>query len=401
MSDDPTTPLVPRLRFPEFQRDGGWKTEPLSNISQEITEKTKGRKYTLMSITSGVGLVSQIEKFGKEIAGNSYKNYYVISKGDFAYNKSATKLYPAGEIAVLENLEQAAVPNSIFTCFRFNKNIVDYNFAKYFFWNNFHGKWLTKFIAVGARAHGALQVNSKDLFSIPFCYPSLKEQQKIAACLSSLDDVIDLEQQKLALLRQHKKGLMQQLFPRAGESEPRLRFPEFKQDGGWEEKSLRDTLIQQRQRNKELKYNLVLSVNNRKGIVLQSEQFIDKQVASSDVSTYKIVRRGDVAYNPSRINVGSIALLEQFEVGIVSPMYVVFKTKETLDTHFLLYLIDTHTFRQKIKLACSGSVRDTLSFEALCNLTTALPHKKEQQKSPPASPPPMRSSPHKSRRSKR
>ncbi|GAB1473142.1 hypothetical protein MASR2M69_05830 [Bacteroidota bacterium] len=76
-------------------------------------KKQKGAKYKLMSITSGVGLVSQIEKFGREIAGESYKNYYVIHNEDFAYNKSSTKLYAEGEIAMYNDEEMSAVPNSI------------------------------------------------------------------------------------------------------------------------------------------------------------------------------------------------------------------------------------------------------------------------------------------------
>src|SRR5690554_4438430 len=186
--------LIPELRFPEFENEGEWDTSPLGNLSEEIVEKTNGRRYKLMSITSGAGLVSQIEKFGREIAGNSYKNYYVIQKGDFAYNKSSTKLFPEGEIAMFEDEQTGAVPNSIFTCFRFDINIVQPDFAKYPFVNNLHGNWLRKFIAVGARANGALQVNSKDLFAVPFPYPSLREQQKIAACLSSLDELIRSEE---------------------------------------------------------------------------------------------------------------------------------------------------------------------------------------------------------------
>ena len=75
-------------------------------------------KYTLMSVTSGVGLIPQAEKFGREIAGDSYKNYIVIKKYDFAYNKSATKRFPEGYISMLREYDTAAVPNSIFTCFR-------------------------------------------------------------------------------------------------------------------------------------------------------------------------------------------------------------------------------------------------------------------------------------------
>lgn len=230
--------LVPALRFPEFKGHEEWQIEPLGALSKEITEKTKGRKFRLMSITSGAGLVSQLEKFGREIAGNSYDNYYVIHRNDFAYNKSSTKLYNEGEIAMYEGDETGAVPNSIFSCFRFNKSVINPVFAKYPFINNLHGKWLRQFIAVGARANGALQVNVKDLFSTPFPFPKLHEQQKIASCLSSLDEVIAAHTQKLGALKEHKKGLTQNLFPQEGETVPKMRFPEFMKDGEWIEDTL-------------------------------------------------------------------------------------------------------------------------------------------------------------------
>lgn len=229
--------MIPKLRFPEFENNGEWEVEPLGKLSKPIVEKTKGRKFKLMSITSGVGLVSQMEKFGREIAGNSYSNYLVIQNEDFAYNKSSTKLYAEGEIAMYEDEELGAVPNSIFTCFRFNKDGVIPLFAKYPFANNIHGKWLRKFITVGARANGALQVNNKDLFSTPFPYPSVDEQQKIASCLSSLDDLIEAHIKNLDALNDHKKGLMQNLFPQKGEKVPKFRFPEFINNGEWKKKS--------------------------------------------------------------------------------------------------------------------------------------------------------------------
>lgn len=226
--------LVPILRFPYFKDAGEWNSKQLGDVAKLIKEKAGSKSYTLMSVTAGVGLVTQIEKFGKEIAGEAYKNYYVIKKGDFAYNKSSTKLHPEGQMALLDNLDLAAVPNSIFTCFRVDEEFVSPYFLKYPFANNIHGKWLRNFISVGARANGALNVDSNDLLTLPIVFPSLKEQQKIADCLSSLDDLITVQNQKVEALKQHKKGLMQQLFPAEGETVPKLRFPEFEDAGGWQ-----------------------------------------------------------------------------------------------------------------------------------------------------------------------
>lgn len=224
--------IVPKLRFPEFIGDK-LKITKLGKISSVVKEKAGENKYTLMSVTSGVGLIPQTEKFGREIAGDSYKKYIVIRKYDFAYNKSATKQFPEGYISMLGEYDIAAVPNSIFTCFRITGNESYPPFFDYLWHNNYHGHWLRKYIEVGARAHGALSVDTKHLWSMPLALPDFKEQQKIADCLSSIDELIDAESRKLKALEKYKKGLMQKLFPAEGKTLPEWRFPEFQGCGEW------------------------------------------------------------------------------------------------------------------------------------------------------------------------
>ena len=240
--DEATPALVPKLRFPEFRGAGDWTTETLGSVAKISTEKVRDNTCIPMSITSGFGLVSQMEKFGRIIAGSSYANYLLLKKNDFAYNKSATKEYPEGFIALYSGDELAAVPNSIFTCFCIKGGSPVPQYLNYLFLGNLHGKWLRNFIEVGARAHGSLSIDEDDLLALPVPVPSgkasVREQQKIAECLSSVDELMAAQARKLAALKTHKKGLMQQLFPREGETQPRLRFPEFQNAGEWEEKSL-------------------------------------------------------------------------------------------------------------------------------------------------------------------
>lgn len=236
--------LVPKLRFPEFQHAGDWTTEKLGSVATVSTEKVGANVCVPMSITSGVGLVSQADKFGRVIAGDSYKNYLLLKPNDFAYNKSATKDFPEGFLTLYSGTELAAVPNSIFTCFRINGTSPDTRFLNYQFSGNLHGRWLRKFIQVGARAHGSLSINDSDLMALPVPVPagktSVPEQQKIADCLSSLDALIAAQGRKVAALKTYKRGLMQQLFPREGETLPRLRFPEFRDAPEWIEAPLGD-----------------------------------------------------------------------------------------------------------------------------------------------------------------
>ena len=244
MSNKQNSVFVPKLRFPEFLGTGDWTTEKLGAVATICTQKVGNNVCVPMSITTGVGLVSQEDKFGRVIAGDSYKNYLLLKPNEFAYNKSATKEYPEGFLTLYKGTELAAVPNSIFTCFRINGESPNVRFLSYQFSDNLHGRWIRNFIQVGARAHGSLSINDSDLMALPIPVPagttSVAEQQKIADCLSSMDELIAEQGRKVDALKTHKKGLMQQLFPREGETQPRLRFPEFQNTGDWVEQSVGD-----------------------------------------------------------------------------------------------------------------------------------------------------------------
>lgn len=243
MAKEGKTAVVPRFRFPEFQTSG-WSSAELSRLTKFVTERVGSTECIPYTVTSGEGLISQQDKLGRTIAGNSIKNYIVLQRDDFAYNKSATKAFPQGFIARYVGTDRAAVPNSIFMCFRVDNNVVKPAYLDYLFSSNLHGKWLRTRITVGARAHGSLNVSDDDLMALSVPLPdgpySLDEQQKIADCLTSLDEVIAAQGRKVEALKTYKRGLMQQLFPREGETLPRLRFPEFRDAPEWEDAQLGD-----------------------------------------------------------------------------------------------------------------------------------------------------------------
>ena len=163
MMGDNRTSVVPGCRFPEFRSIGDWQFKLLSDIAAPISDKVGSTKCVPMSVTTSVGLVSQEEKFGRTIAGSAYKNYIRLQTNDFAYNKSATKEFPQGYIARYTGTKDAAVPNSIFTCFRPDVAAVLPEYLDHLFHRNHHGRWLRKYITVGARAHGALSISDDDL----------------------------------------------------------------------------------------------------------------------------------------------------------------------------------------------------------------------------------------------
>jgi type I restriction enzyme S subunit len=224
--------LVPTLRFPEFQGTNGWTDMPLRKTCKPINEKVGSVNLTPVSITAGIGFVSQASKFGRDISGEQYKNYTHLRAGDFAYNKGNSKKFPQGYVCQLKEFSEAAA-SSAFICFRLRDGH-EPAFFQAVFDQNIHGRQLSKYITSGARSNGLLNIRPNDFYSINIPIPpESAEQQKIADCLSSIDALIAAEAGRLDAMKDHKKGLMKQLVPAPGETTPRLRFPQFRDAGDW------------------------------------------------------------------------------------------------------------------------------------------------------------------------
>ncbi|MDD5773215.1 MAG: restriction endonuclease subunit S [bacterium] len=148
---------------------------------------------------------------------------------------------------------------------------------------------------------------------------------------------------------------------------------------GWNPIKLGKLLTEVSERNKNNNNTPVLSVTNKTGFVI-SEDYFSKKVFSKDLSNYKVIRKGQFAYNPSRVNVGSIACLKEYDKGLLSPMYVVFEAKEGLDAKYLDYWISSPCFRNLVKAGTQGTVRDSLNYSSLAGFPFLLPPVSEQHK---------------------
>ena len=186
-----------------------WSSAPLSEISSVLHEHAGDRDFETLSISAGIGFVNQAEKFGKELSGKQYSKYTVLRRGDFAYNKGNSKLYPQGCTYMLRERDEAAVPN-VFECFRIAQGHPEY--YEQLFINGFMNKQLTQKINHGVRDDGLLNLTDDDFYSTIFPVPPLTEQQKISEILSTCDRVIELKQQLLEEKRRQKQWLMQKLL---------------------------------------------------------------------------------------------------------------------------------------------------------------------------------------------
>ena len=194
--------------------------------------------------------------------------------------------------------------------------------------------------------------------------PTIEEQEKVSKLLEFLSKKIELQKQKIEALKIYKRGLIQKIYQTNYNNKIKMK----------------KILIQKSIRNaNDKKYN-VYSVNNKDGFILQTEQFKERMVAREDTRNYKVVEKDDFAYNPARINVGSIARMKQDIKGIISPMYICFKCNEKIIPEYLEYFFESSKFTYEMNKRLEGSVRMCLSYESMLNIPIELPNKNEQEK---------------------
>ncbi|WP_284180365.1 restriction endonuclease subunit S [Rhabdaerophilum sp. SD176] len=226
--------LLPKLRFPEFQDASGWRITKLNSLLFEAKHRNRSLKLgpaDVLSVSGEYGCVNQIEFMGRSYAGVTVKDYHVVEHGDIVYTKSPLKKNPYGIIK--ENKGKRGIVSTLYAVYRpFPECSATY--LDHFFSVDFHlNAYLQPIVRKGAK--NDMKVNNADVLKGDICVPTLPEQQKIADCLDSADALIAAQGRKVEALRAYKKGLMQQLFPQEGETQPRLRFREFEGTGEWKE----------------------------------------------------------------------------------------------------------------------------------------------------------------------
>lgn len=229
--------LVPRRRFPEFRDAAGWKLEPLGMLAKRSTAKnTEVEHVRVLTNSAEFGVVDQRDYFEKDIANQeNLEGYYIVEKGDYVYNPRISTNAPVGPIS--RNNVGVGVMSPLYTVFRFINPNNDF-FAHYFKSTHWH-RYMRQTSSTGAR-HDRISITSDAFMGMPVPVAIPKEEQKVADCLSSLDELIAADEQKLKALKTNKMALVMELFPQKGEAVPRLRFPEFRCDPPWVPTKLSD-----------------------------------------------------------------------------------------------------------------------------------------------------------------
>lgn len=202
-----------KIRFKNDKGDSypDWKEVHLGDVFQRVTRKNNKGNKNVLTISAQRGLINQEKFFNKSVAAKDVSGYYLLKKGEFAYNKSYSKGYPMGVIKKLKNYDEGVV-STLYICFK----ILDGFCCEYFEHFFDHGginRELHKIATEGARNHGLLNVSIVEFFNdIKFKIPSEIEQRKISAFLNSIDQKIKDTSRQLELTQTYKQGLLQQMF---------------------------------------------------------------------------------------------------------------------------------------------------------------------------------------------
>lgn len=352
--------LVPKLRFLEFQGSDGWREVSLQTLARPVTDRaTTGDADIVLSLSGEHGLVLQSDYFGKKIAGDSTDRYLKICRDDFVYNDRTTKASSFGTIKRLSAYEGGIV-SPIYKCFRFHPS-ENPAFWEWYFESGRHDPALSGLVNEGARA-GRFNISVTQFLSTNAWRPDEAEQQKIADCLDSTDALIAAQGRKVEALKTHKKGLMQQLFPQEGETQPRLRFSEFEGAGEWESHPFGDFVTRSfygtsSSTSPTGRYP-VLRMGNMVdgGIDFSNLAYIDL-----DASTFSSIRLvdGDILLNRtnSPALVGKISLFRAEKECITASYIVTYRLKKSrLDSSFCNALLNTAMYQARIKKLAKPSV---------------------------------------------
>lgn len=191
---------------------------------------------------------------------------------------------------------------------------------------------------------------------------SKKDQDRIAERLCVYENKITNNLISITILENMANEIYKEMFIRKSKLV----------DGQYAEATVFDNIIEVKKKNKEEKDYPVLSVV-KEGEFKASEDVFTKQVYSKSTKNYKIVRRNQVAYNPARANIGSIAMLKEYDVGLVSPIYAVFGMKDTITPTFFYYYMKQPIFLEMIKHHAIGTTRQNFPFEAFKMFPMVVP----------------------------
>ena len=340
---------VPKLRFKEFTDE--WNYTCLSEISAEITYGMNSASTEFDGLNKYIRITDIDDETGNFKPSNLVsplnkpEDKFLVKKDDILFARtgaSTGKTY-------LYNIKDGKL---YFAGFLIKAHIVNHN-SNFIFQQTKLEKY-KKWVKLTSMRSGQPGINSEEYGKCVFSITSLSEENKIAQFLSLLDKKIELQTKKIEALKLFKSYTKSEIFK-----------------NGNHVCKLGAILNKWNKKNKDGAINYVESISNKAGFVPQSEQFEDRNVASKNLRNYYVIKKGVFGYNPSRLNVGSLALKENDFISVVSPLYECFTT--TQNNTYLFEWFNSNNFKKETFSKFEGGVRNTLNFNNLCDIPINLP----------------------------
>lgn len=378
--------LVPELRFPGFE--GDWEVKSLGEIgstyaglsgkSKEDFVNGNAQYITFLNVLNNV-VIDNTNHPTVKIKENENQND--VKYGDLLFNTSSETPEEVGFCAMMQDNKPNIYLNSF--CFGYRFNVLkDYQplFLAYYFRSSYGRRLMTK-LAQGVTRYN---LSKSNFLKAEIAFPSLPEQQKIAECLSSVDNLIQAEADQLQALKDHKKGLMQQLFPQEGKTTPKLRFPGFK--GEWEEKKLGDI-------SERVSVGLATSVTpyyRDKGVVMfrnlnikpdelddSDILFLDETFANMNQS--KKIHTGDVLTVHTGYVGISCVVPAKYDGALTFTTLVTTTKKHIINPRFLCCFLNSSEGANAIESLQAGGGRNNLNVNDFVLLRVPIPPTIDEQ----------------------
>lgn len=349
-----------------------WEFNPLSQLAQKSKTKNREKRYTkILTNSANEGIISQTDYFDKQIANNdNIEGYYIVKNGEFVYNPRISVAAPCGPINCYHG-EEIGVMSPLYTVFSIDMKEIQRDYIEQFFSSTSWHRYMKSVANYGVRSD-RMNLSDEDFFLLPIPMPARVEQEKIAEILAGQDRVIALKEKLLAEKQKQKKYLMQQLLT------GKKRLPGF--SGEWKKVKLGKCLDEVDLRTTVNNEYDILSVT-KDGIVRQTEHF-NRQIASTNNIGYKIIKKNQVAFSVLNLWMGSVDVLQNAQIGIISPAYKVFNCViENLLADFAKYFLRSYEviWLYNINSETGASVvRKNLDIQSLFNCDIVLPSLNEQ-----------------------
>ncbi|WRN69696.1 restriction endonuclease subunit S [Staphylococcus aureus] len=359
--------------------------EEARDITDRLIRKNKNLESKKpLTISGQLGLIDQTEYFSKSVSSKNLENYTLIKNGEFAYNKSYSNGYPLGAIKRLTRYD-SGVLSSLYICFSI-KSEMSKDFMEAYFDSTHWYREVSGIAVEGARNHGLLNISVNDFFTILIKYPSLEEQRKIGDFFIKLDRQIELEEQKLELLQQQKKGYMQKIFSQE------LRF---KDENGndypeWEEKKLGELGLFQKsysfsrakEGNGKTKHIHYGDIHSKFKTVLDSDGNIPNII---EEAVFELVQKGDIIFadaSEDYSDLGKAVMIDFEPNSLISGLHThLFRPFNNVISNFLIFYTKTLSYKKFIRQQGTGISVLGISKKSLLNLDVLIPQNElEQQK---------------------